>query len=82
MKSFNWKQKHQNISKNVFTDRKNDDVTFWEMGGVKTLPPSIIYNFIILKSTETKKLFLASLGKREDKRACIIWLLKISTNGK
>ena len=51
MRSFDCKQKNQDISKKFFfTDRKNDDVTFSAMVGVKILPTSIFFNFGNLKS--------------------------------
>ena len=43
-------KKSRYFEKKIFTDRKNDDITFWGISGVKILPPSIFLNFGTLKS--------------------------------
>lgn len=57
MGSFDQKQKFKIFRKKVFTDRKNDDVTFLEMGEVKILPPLIFFNFGTQKSLGIKYCF-------------------------
>ena len=55
MRSFDLEQKKSRYFKKKLTKRKNDDFTFWGMGEVKILPPSIFFNFGTLKSHWNKK---------------------------
>ena len=59
-----WSKKIKILSKKIFTEYKDDYVTFWEICETKILLPSIFFNFFPLKYHWNKKMLLASICKR------------------
>ena len=70
MKSFNYKQKNQVISKKPIVNMMTSD--FGEWVASKFCHPQCCPFLTHKNSIETNKLLLASVGKREDIRACTI----------
>ena len=70
-----WSKKIKILSKKIFTEYKDDYVTFWEICETKILLPSIFFNFFPLKYHWNKKMLLASICKRY-----IFFHIRASTN--